>query len=773
MTDVRSTPTGRRYLFNFFQLKCIFTILNYPPAMTINNQTITQEETRLILDAYRRLLRASGALLKWEDIKQIRKAIQLSMANVGLERHPNGMLSVVHSLEVGRICVEEIGLGRTSLICALLYDTVRISGTSTDEINKTFGPQVANIMDGLVKVFDLYQRNTSIQSENFRKLLLTFAQDVRVILIIIADRLYTMRTLDQYDEENQIKISSEVSYLYAPMAHRLGLYTIKSEMEDLVMKFTNRDMYKFIARKLNETKRARDKYIREFIDPLKTELEKNNLKFDIKGRTKTIHSIYNKMKKQGVEFEQVYDLFAIRVILDSELKNEKADCWKVYSIVADKYQPNPSRMRDWLSIPKSNGYESLHSTVLGPGGKWVEVQIRSRRMDEIAERGLAAHWKYKGVKGDQGMDSWLANIREILENPEANAVDFIDDFKLNLYDEEVFIFTPKGELKRLPKGATVLDFAFDIHSEVGKKCVGARVNQKNVQIKHVLKNGDMVEITTASNQEPKQDWLNIVVTSRAKTKLKQALREIQYKESEFGRETLIRRLKNWKLELTDQLTGQLVKHFKYKSVHDFFRDIAIEKLDVVAIKEFIQQLNKKEQEKDLAEQQSIRSAENFVTTVDEEGVLGDDVLQIDRNLTNVDYTLAKCCNPIFGDEIFGFVSVSGGIRIHRVNCPNAEEMRTKYSYRIVKARWTGEAGGNYLTAIKVVGEDDIGIVSNISQIISKELHLKVRSISVDSKEGLFEGTVSVFVNNKQILNTLIKKVKGVKGVFSVSRIDSI
>lgn len=741
--------------------------------MDAKKPEITPEDNRQILDAYRSLLRASGAILKWDDIKQIRKAIQLTLANVGLEHRPNGLLSVVHSLAVGRICVEEIGLGRTSLICALLYDTVRISGTSIEEINKQFGPQVANIMDGLVKVFDLYQRNTSIQSENFRKLLLTFAQDVRVILIIIADRLYTMRTLDKYDEESQIKISSEVSYLYAPMAHRLGLYSIKSEMEDLVMKFTNRDMYKFIARKLNETKRARDKYIHEFIEPLKIELEKQNLKFDIKGRTKTIHSIYNKMKKQGVEFEQVYDLFAIRVILDSEHKNEKSDCWKVYSVVADKYQPNPSRMRDWLSIPKSNGYESLHSTVLGPGGKWVEVQIRTRRMDEIAERGLAAHWKYKGVKGDQGMDSWLSNIREILDNPEVNAVDFIDDFKLNLYDEEVFIFTPKGELKRLPKGATVLDFAFDIHSEVGKKCSGALVNQKHVQIKHVLRNGDQVEIITSSNQEPKQDWLNIVVTSRAKTKLKQALREIQYKESEIGRETLIRRLKNWKLELNDQITGLLVKHFKYKSVHDFFRDIAIEKLDVVAIKEYLIQLSRKDQEKDLAEQQSIRSAGNYVSSADEEDISGTDVLQIDRNLTNVDYSLAKCCNPIFGDEIFGFVSVSGGIRIHRENCPNAEEIRTKYSYRIVKARWTGEAGGNYLAAIKVIGEDDIGIVSNISQIISKELHLKVRSISVDSKEGLFEGTVTVFVNNKQILSTLIKKVKGVKGVLSVSRIDSI
>ena len=527
------------------------------------------------------------------------------------------------------------------------------------------------------------------------------------------------------------------------------------------------------AKKLNETKRARDIYINEFIGPLKEDLAQHNLKFDIKGRTKTIHSIHTKMKKQKVDFEQVYDLFAIRIIVDSELKNEKSDCWKAYSVVADKYQPNPSRMRDWLSVPKSNGYESLHTTVLGPEKKWVEVQIRTRRMDEVAEKGLAAHWKYKGVKGDKGLDSWLGNIREILDNPELNAVDFIDDFKLNLYDEEVFVFTPKGDLIRLPKGATVLDFAFNIHSEVGKKCVGAKINAKNVSIRHVLQNGDQVEVTTSSNQAPKIDWLKVVVTSTAKTKLKQALRETQYKESEIGRETLVRRLKNWKLDLNDQLLGHLVKHFKYKTPHDFFRDIALERLDVVSVKEIIQQQIKKE--KELNEPlSSIRSAENFVTPPPvEEERYGSDVLLIDKNLSDVDYTLSKCCNPIFGDEVFGFVSVSGGIKIHRKNCPNAPEMRNKFGYRIVKAQWTGEAGGNYLAAIKVVGEDDIGIVTNISQIISNELQLKIRSINVNSKEGLFEGVISLFVKNNQVLNKLIKKTKGIKGVLSVDRIDAM
>lgn len=736
--------------------------------------TISAEERHELISSYRKLLRANSGVLNSKDIKDVRAALGISLAKSGLNRRLSGRLSIAHSLDVGRIVIEELGLGRTSLICSLLYDSIQHAGMDLQDIKRDFGESVYGIVEGLIKVSALYQRNTSIQSENFRKLLLTFAQDVRVILIIIADRLQTMRSLERYTKEQQLAISSEVSYLYAPMAHRLGLYSIKSEMEDLVMKFTDRKMYKFIAKKLNETKRARDIYINEFIQPLKKELSQHNLKFDIKGRTKTIHSIHNKMKKQKVDFEQVYDLFAIRIIIDSELKNEKADCWKAYSVVADKYQPNPSRMRDWLSVPKSNGYESLHTTVLGPENKWVEVQIRSQRMDEVAEKGLAAHWKYKGVKSDQGLDNWLANFREILENPELNAVDFIDDFKLNLYDEEVFVFTPKGDLIRLPKGATVLDFAFSIHSEVGKKCVGAKIDAKNVSIRHVLKNGDQLEVLTSANQVPKVDWLNIVVTSMAKTKLKQALREIQYKESELGRETLVRRLKNWKLELNDQILGYLVKQFKYKSPHDFFRDIALERLDVVAVKEKIQQHIKKTNEQN-EPASNIRSAENFVapSPVDYDEV-GSDVLLIDQNLSDVDYSLAKCCNPIFGDDVFGFVSIKEGIKIHRKNCPNAPEMQRKYGYRIVKAQWTGEAAGeNYLAAIKVVGEDDIGIVTNISQIITKEFNLKARSINVDSKEGLFEGVISFFVNNNQVLNKLIKKVKDIKGVFSVTRIDAV
>jgi GTP pyrophosphokinase len=736
----------------------------------MNDKTdISVEEKQEVLRKYSALLRSSRDIFKNDDVKALRKAIEKALSSYGAMRRSSGELSIIHSLDVARIVIEEMGLGKTSIICALLYDLVQAKKISVNEIETLFGKHEAMVVEGLAKVADLYVRNTSIETENFRKLLLTFAQDIRVVLIIIADRLRTMRTLNKYSEEAQKSISAEVAYLYAPMSHRLGLYRIKSEMEDLVMKFSNRDMYKFIAKKLNETKRARDKFIAEFIEPVEKELLSHGLKFDIKGRTKTIHSIFNKMKMQNSDFESVYDLFAIRVILDSEPKNEKADCWKVYSIVTDKYQPNPSRMRDWISIPKSNGYESLHTTVLGAEGRWVEVQIRTRRMDEIAEKGLAAHWKYKGGKSEKGMDDWLKNIREVLENPEANAIDFMDDFKLNLYDEEVFVFTPKGELRRLPKGATVLDFAFEIHTNVGKKCVGAIVNQRNVPIKHVLKNGDTVEILTSANQQPKQDWLNIVMTSKAKGKLKQAIKEIQYREAEIGRETLERRLKNAKMELTDAILHQAVKHFKCKSVHDFYRDIAIQKIDLLAIRDYIQESEKKEQDQDQVPVS--RSADKFISTTPLPEFQGGDMLIIDKNLSNIDFKLAKCCNPIYGDEIFGFVSVAGGIKIHRTNCPNATEMYNKFGYRIVSAQWSGSGNTDFLATLKVTGSDDIAIVSNISFLITKELKMKLRSITIDSREGTFEGTVSVFVNNTGALTSLIKKIRNVKGVYSVERID--
>lgn len=726
---------------------------------------ITEEERGRIVKLFRELLDVTMPYRQPDDVKLIRNAMKV-MVKEGdyLSRNAAGELYLIESLEVALIVSKEIGLGRVSVICAMLYNPVVEKTISDASIQKLFGEQVAGITSGLVKVAELYSRKTAIQNENFRKLLLTFAQDIRVVLIIIADRLRTMRSLALYAEEDQNRISNEVGFLYAPMAHRLGLYAVKSEMEDLVMKYTNREMYTFIAKKLNETKRARDQYIKAFIDPLKAELQQMGLKFEIKGRTKTIHSIWNKLKKQDTEFEQVFDLFAIRVILDSEPKNEKAECWQVYSVVTDRYQPNPSRMRDWISVPKSNGYESLHATVLGPENKWVEVQVRTERMNEVAEKGLAAHWKYKGVKGERGMDEWLSNVREILENPELNAVDFIEDFRLDLYDEEVFVFTPKGDLRRLKKGATILDFAFEIHSDVGKKCVGGKIEHRNVPIKYVLQNGDHVEILTSGNQQPKQDWLNIVVTSKAKSKLKQAIREMQYREAEIGREMLVRRLKNWKYELTDQLLNNLVKGFGYKTVHDFMRAIALDQIDFVRIKEFVSKPEKKEE----SEVDKERSAVNFVPV--EQDLPDDDVLMIDKSLTNVDYKLAKCCNPIFGDDIFGFVASSGGIRIHRHTCPNAYDMKTKFGYRIVRAQWTSVADSVYQATLKITGVDDIGIVTNISQVISKEQKVKIRALSIDSHEGTFEGTLTVFVDNTESLKLLIRKIKSVKGVYSVSRV---
>lgn len=733
------------------------------------NSAIKAEERREVQSVYRRLLQSCRPIMESDDIELIRKALNITTTNnPDIVRNEAGELKVLESIEVALVVVNELGLSRVAVVGALLYDAILEGSVSNEEVEKIFGKQVALITRGLVKVGELYNKNTSIENDNFRKLLLTFAEDIRVVLLIIANRLRTMRKLGLYKADDQQRISSEVAYLYAPMAHRLGLYNIKSEMEDLVMKFTNREMYSFIAKKLNETKRARDIYIKEFIEPLEKQLKKQGLKFEIKGRTKTIHSIYNKLKKQNTEFENVYDLFAIRVILKSELEKEKAECWQVYSVVTDKYQPNPSRLRDWISVPKSNGYESLHTTVLGPDNKWVEVQIRTERMNEVAEKGLAAHWKYKGHKGEKGMDEWLSNVREILENPELNAVDFIDDFKLDLYDEEVFVFTPKGDLRRLKKGATVLDFAFEIHSEVGKKCVGGLVNNKNVPIKYVLKNGDHVGVQTANNQEPKKDWLNIVVTSKAKSKLKQALRDIEYKEAEIGREMLIRRLKNWKYELNDQLLNLLVKAFRFKTVQDFMRAIALDKIDFSRIKEYIISLEKKDEEG--TENEKERSAENFISGKDD--LPDDDVLMIDQSLTNVDYKLAKCCNPIFGDDIFGFVASMGGIKIHRKNCPNANDMHTKFGYRIVKAQWTSASANTYQATLKITGVDDIGIVTNISQVISKEMKIKIRSMSIDSHEGIFEGTLTVFVDNTNSLTTLIKKIKSIKGVYAVSRVGA-
>ena len=586
---------------------------------------------------------------------------------------------------------------------------------------------------------------------------------------MIADRVNLMRQIkDSPNEEARKQVSNEAAYLYAPLAHKLGLYKLKSELEDLSLKYTEKEMYYHIKEKLNETKASRDRYIAAFIEPIQKKLEDAGLKFHMKGRTKSIHSIYQKMKKQKCPFEGVYDLFAIRIILDSEFEKEKQECWQVYSIVSDMYMPNPKRLRDWLSVPKSNGYESLHTTVMGPEGKWVEVQIRTERMDDIAERGFAAHWRYKGVKGESGLDEWLATIRETLEHAGSD-LEVMDQFKLELYEDEVFVFTPKGDLFKLPKGSTVLDFAFSIHTKLGSKCIGAKVNGKNVQLRQQLNSGDQVEIMTSNTQTPKQDWLNIVTTSKARTKIRQALKEIEARQTEFAKETIERKFKNRKVDYDESVMMRLIKKMGYKTVTEFYQDIAIEKLDANNILDRFVEMKKKETEAN--NEVLYRSAEGYsMQSITDDKNFKDDVLVIDQNLKGLDFKLAKCCNPIYGDEVFGFVTISGGIKIHREDCPNAAEMKSRFGYRIVKAKWAGKSvGKQYPITLRVVGHDDIGIVTNISSIINKESGILLRSISIDSNDGLFSGMLTVMVDDTAKLEALIKKLRTVKGVKQVNR----
>ena len=716
---------------------------------------------------YRNLYTSHSTLLTHSERKELSRILKhfLSEKKYGVE-NPEAFLK--RNLEIMDILLNEIGLGKAAVISFLLMEPVEKQYIDVKDVDKLFSTAISPIMIGLQRVKELYQKNVALESENFRKLLLTMAEDVRVILIIVAVRLQTMRNLESYPTDEQQQIARESSFLYAPLAHRMGLYKVKTELEDLSLKFTDREIYKAIARKLNETKRSRDAYMNAFIEPLKKEMEEIGFPFEIKGRTKSIHSIYSKMQKQNTTFENIYDLFAIRIIFDTPIEKEKAACWQAYSIVADMYQPNPKRLRDWLSIPKSNGYESLHTTVLGPQNKWVEVQIRTARMNEVAEMGLAAHWKYKGIKSESGMDEWLKNIREILENPDLNAVDFMDEFKLNLYDKEVFVFTPNGDLHKLPKDATLLDFAFSIHTNLGTQCVGGKVNGKHVQIKYVLNNGDQVEVLTSPTQKPNPAWLNIVTTSKAKNKIRQSLKEVEFKDAEIGRETLIRRFKNWKIELEDGRFSRISKKMGYKTVSDLYQAIAHEKVDIHEVRELYLEL----ETRDNSTATENRTAENFVKEVAAipETASKEDVLVIDNNLRNVDYKLAKCCNPIYGDEIFGFVSVMGGIKIHRTNCPNAPQMISRFGYRIIKARWSGKSeGSQYPITLRVVGHDDIGIVTNITSIISKEKEVMLRSISIDTNAGLFQGNLTVMVNDIKSLDDLIKKVKNVKGVKNVSR----
>lgn len=731
----------------------------------------TPNERTEFIAKYKILSEEARPLFTPQEWLRIRQLIKEGIAQGIYRRTPQGLNLLLKNLNTAFILFKEIGLKKSALVAVILYPLCEQGMISVTDLGKEFGEDIETILNGLLKTNSLYVKNEVIESDNFRKLLLSFAEDIRVIIVMIADRLALMRMINHHpDAEYRETVTQECAFLYTPLAHRLGLYSIKSELEDLTLKYQHRETYTDIAHKLNQTKVAREAYIQSFIEPVKKRLDNTGLKFEIKGRTKSIYSIWNKIKKQNTDIENIYDLFAIRVILDTPEDKEKAECWQVYSIITDMFQPNPKRLKDWLSIPKSNGYESLHITVLGPQKRWVEVQIRSKRMDEIAERGLAAHWKYKGIKGESGVDQWLSNIREVLEN-NTSPNELMKDFRMDLYNEEIFVFTPNGDLHKLPKGATVLDFAFMIHSKLGTRCVGAKINNRNVRINHVLKSGDQIEILTSPQQTPKQDWLNIVSTSKARIKIKQTLKEVELKDAEFGKELLQRRCKNRKIEIEEALMTKLIRKMGFKTMTRFYYALAKEEIDMNNILDTYAELE--HQEKETGEVRELRTAENFVATAPapEESESREDVMVIEQNLKGIDYKLAKCCNPIYGDDVFGFVSIQGGIKIHRTDCSNAHQMQTRYPYRVVKARWSGKSGDQYTITLRVVGHDDIGIVTNITSIISKEKNLSLRSISIDSHDGLFQGHLSVSVDHLAALNSLIKKIQTVKGVKHVERVS--
>lgn len=727
---------------------------------------LTERERKKIISKYRELLKLSEDFTQKKELELIRKAFNLALEALQDKRSASGDPAILETLEIAIIVVNEIGLGTRSVVSTLLYQAVIDNKLTLAETEKEFDKSIMLIVDGLVKIADLNTKTSANQAENFRQMLLSLAEDVRVILIKMAILLHEMRGLNNMPENYQIKTSLETFSLYAPLAHRLGLYTIKSELENLSMKYTENEMYKEIIKKLKNTTAKRERFIKKFTAPIEKELKEQGLEYEIKGRPKSVFSIWQKMKKQNVEFEEVYDVFAIRIILNSKPNKEKAECWRTYSIVTDFYQPNPKRLRDWISIPKSNGYESLHTTVVGPESKWVEVQIRTKRMDEVAEKGYAAHWRYKGVKAEKGIDQWMQKVREVIESNAVANSDTIDDLKLNLYNKEVFVFTPNGDLKKLPAGSTVLDFAYDIHSDVGNQCVGAMINHKNVTIKQQLQNGDQVSIITSKTQKPKTDWLSFVVTSKAKTKIKSTLREEKFKEAETGKELLKRRLKNWKIKFDDLLINNLLKHYKLKTPVDLYFAIATEKIDITHIKDIL--IDKKQSE---LEKETVEQAETLQT--EKETKYQSDFLIIDDQIENIDYKLAKCCNPIFGDPIFGFVTVSEGIKIHRTSCPNARQLVERYNYRILKAQWTKNATKqSFQASIKIIGIDEIGMLNKITDIISKDLKVRMRSVSMDTNDGMFDGKLKIFVDSTKHLDMLISKLKKEKGILKVTRVDS-
>lgn len=735
-----------------------------------NKLFFTNNEKSQVLEAIKELRNSQNYVLTKSDELKVFQSLKQAIIQKRIQRDIFGLNPILSSIQTALIAIEEIGLKRDGVVAVLLYSCfTEETENDYDKYEKEFGKTVVSILKGLVHIQELYKKNPVIESENFRNLLLSFAEDMRVILIMIADRVNLMRQIRNTEcEEGKKRVSEEASYLYAPLAHKLGLYKLKSELEDLSLKYLEHDVYYMIKDKLNETKKSRDKYIENFIKPIREKLEADGYKFHMKGRTKSIHSIWQKMKKQKCEFEGIYDLFAIRIIIDAPLELEKIQCWHVFALITNMYQPNPKRLRDWLSVPKSNGYESLHITVKGPENKWVEVQIRTERMDEVAERGLAAHWRYKGIKSEGGMDEWLTSIRRALENNDDMQV--IDQFKMDLYEDEIYVFTPKGDLMKFPKGATILDFAYRIHSNIGNHCVGAKINGKVVTFRHILKSGDQIEVMTSTVQKPKQDWLNIVKTSRAKAKIRLALKETQVKDGLYAKEMLERRMKNRKIEMDEGTMSHLIKKLGFKETNDFYRQIADETLDINHVIEKYQEIQA--YDNNLQGQQQTRSADeySFENSIKNFTKSNGDVLVIDRNLKGIDYQLSKCCNPIYGDDVFGFVTVSGGIKIHRKDCPNALEMRKRFGYRILQARWSGKADSKYTITLKIIGNDDIGIVNNITSVISKEENIMMRSINIDSHDGLFSGNLEINVEDTSKLNQLIKKLRVIKGVKQIIRL---
>lgn len=705
-----------------------------------------------------------------KGVEEIHRAYLFSREILGEGTFDSGEVILSHSVEVAQIIAEEIGLGSESVVVGLLHNVMypRLEKTATPEqITEHFGKSVTLILEGMSKINALGTDTAELHPENFRMLMLALAGDVRVILIKIADRMQIMRNFDKFPTPSVQRIATETNHIYAPLAHRLGLYTLNSELQDLCLKYLKSEAYNEVIARLKETETERSKFTAEFVKPIEEKLRNRGFLFEMKARTKSVFSIYNKMQKQNVPFDQVYDLFAIRIILDSIPENEKADCWTVYSVVTDEYQANPERMRDWITIPKSNGYESLHATVMGPHKKWIEVQIRTKRMDETAEKGMAAHWKYKGGKENRELDKWLTGIREILENPDVNVVDFIDEFRKDVYSEEIYVFTPKGDLRKMPKGSTILDFAYDIHTELGDKCVGGKVNDRKVTLRYNLKNGDVVSIDTSSGQRPKIDWLDVVVTSKAKSRIRASLNEEKKREAANGKEILARKFKNWKLELSDELIRKMLKHYGLKLATDLYYNISIGKIDTLDIKSLVREDSKQNVKSRLEE---ILPAETL-RDLSAEG--SDDYMVIESNIQNVNYKLAPCCNPVYGDEIFGFVTIHEGIKIHRVSCPNAPQMIERFPYRLIKAKWRQTTTkSSFLTTLYISGKDALGIVSEISHVIAKDFGVQMRSINIESDRGEFRGILKIWVHSVDHLDFLIHKLKHMKGITSVTRGDS-